>query len=533
MRNVCTIPGYQPNWIRLIFSFLFFLVSVAVFAQKLTLSVAVSGSTVKITTTFDTSQPFLNDPNHEPAMETQNGETSFGFFYRIDSEPNTNSNALQNAGSYYWRGDISTINLSITKTITLPAGKYSIVAYRSRKSKPIKTLNLTGSSGGFNIFEVQTQNGPFEAVDMTVGPGISPIKLDHSWNVFMDNTAATPPTDHQIFNASTNMPGATPTKRWLFVTLSVNNANWNGPEIHLFYDPLIFAPGGVISDNKKENFPFTGGTSWLSMVDDSQSGRLRIQKGVLPVNPSGQTHVHFIFEVMDNVVSFPKEVQFSAKFENDNLVILNVPVKAAPHDPNNLSVDIKTICPCQPPKKLKYRIEFQNIGTGPVTNVHVVLKNTMGLDMKRLSVANSSLNTPHSGKTGKKQHLVTFSIGPSTRAGGVSVDPGTLDVYKFDMAGISLSGTNESPDVADEKTWDFIEFEVYTNKCLKEGTFIRPSARVYFETAGFLDTNIGETKISSAGGQIVNEVLVACPGLNTGCPGCISRPTEVEIKIKN
>lgn len=524
---------YRPVFsFRVSFSslILFLLCTASLSAQ--TFLVVSQGSGNDITITTDISK----DP-----IDTQNGESSYGFFYRIEGAPdNNNDGILTNDGAYYWKDDVKYASgtsavTTLTKTIQLPPGKYSLVAYQSRKSKPIKTIPYV-STNNDPIFEVvQTPNSTNAFQQASWGTITPMIKLENSWNVFTD------PSNAAIDNQYTNPASQTPAFPWLFVSLTLQNWLQNSSPAILKYNDEFFEYAGAIVGNKVHS---DLSPSWVSDIDTTLTnqalpGIITIRPGATPANSSGQTHIHLMFKRQANARNLD-DVQFIASREapgssgaiyyTDTLLLS---VKPKPHDPNNLRVNIKNICPCQPPKTLLYRIEFQNIGTGPVNNIHVVFMNTIGLDMKTLRIANSSLNTPFTGQTGKKKHQVSFSAGPSTRT-GVSVEPGTREVYKFDMPGINLSGTNEYPAVADEKTWDFIEFYVETSKCLKEGTFIRPSARVFFEGAGFLDTNMEETKISSAGGQIVNEVLVPCPGGNSMlCRGCVSKPTEVEIKIKH
>jgi len=522
MRKVCIGISYP----FLVFSFLFCFASPGAFAQKLTLSVAVKGTTVDIKTFFDQTSTPSSDPYYVDQIEPQNGETSFGFFYRIDSDPATNNNVSANAGSYYWRDDmVYPGKLALTKTITLPPGKYSIVAYLSRKSKPIKTVNLAGgSSGSASIFEVpvteEVKLGGFEAVDMKVGTTLSPLKLENSWNVFTDGAAANTSADHYIFNASSNVPGTTPTQPWLFVTLSVNNSDWTGQDIFMMYDP-IFEYKGLIFANKANDI---SSTSWISSDDNSRkkSGvepdSVIIKKGVLPNNPSGQTHVHFIFQLKRNVLFPPDFVKFTTQFENGTPVDLNLSVKPKPHDPNSLTVNKKTICPCDKALELHYRVEFQNIGTGLVKDVQVVLMNTDGLDVSSL--------TPVGDKTLKKKVAMVYHRGPRA-----------APAPTFEIPGINLPGTNQAPpnSVPDEETWDYLEFTVNTKGCLKDNTFIGPKARVFFaDVPGYLDTNIGETHVLYSAGESTDATPIPCTTTySLNCRNCKNVDKPVGIIKRN
>ncbi|NUO01199.1 MAG: hypothetical protein HUU01_11350 [Saprospiraceae bacterium] len=507
MKNV----GIGRPFLSLASSFLFCFSLTTVFGQKLTLSVAATGTGVEVKTIYEQIANTSGTNNYVDPLDTLNGETSFGLFYRIDSDPTTNNNASLNAGSYYWRDDIVYPNkLALSKIIDLPPGKYSIVAYLSRKSKPIRTINLSGTMGsGFTLFEVPAQdpnnlalNG-FEAVDMTTGSTPSTLKLENSWNVFTDRAIANTATDHLIFNASSNVSGATPTQPWFFITLSVENSAWVGQDISMIYNP-IFEYKGLIFGNKANDI---SSNSWISGEDKSKIGTVIIKRGMLPKNLSHQTHIHFMFQLKPEVLYPPGYVKFTAQFETGPPVTLDLAVKPKPHDPNSLTVNKKTICPCDKALELHYRVDFQNIGTGPVKDVRVVLMDTDGLDVSSLA--------PFGDKTLKKGVPMMYHRGPRG-----------APAPTFEIPGINLPGTNQAPpnSVPDDETWDYFDFTVSTTGCLKDNTFIRPKARVFFsDVPGYLDTNIGETHVLYSAGESTDGPPQSCVSRvdPKACRGCL------------
>lgn len=494
------------------FFFLFLLFcTTATSAQKL--HVDVIGNSVTIKTNFTNNAPY--------PMDTQNGETAFGFFYRIDSDlANNNDGITGNEGSFYWKDDMPGGTTTITKTINLPSGKYSLVAYQSRKSRPVRSL-IQDKPLNPVIFEVPVPVGPssntFEAVDMKINGAVSPIKLDNSWNVFKDPANVSDPVDHHVFNTAIQ-PKDQP---WLFITLSVSNLRWLGQLAILNYNEKVFTYGGAVFGNEKNDF---SGTPWISGITNAivsanlptKQGELRITPGILPVNSSKQTHIHLIFQVKQDAQFFSEYVDFSAKLDGGNPVILSLPVKPKPHDPNKLVVDKKTICPCGPAIPLKYRVEFQNIGNGPVNRIGISLVNTAGLNMGSLRLLK--------GTTYKKNAAIAYSTDIMARP----------PAYSFDITGINLPGTNQTipRSFADDETWDYIEFEIQTNSCIKDGTFIRPQASVYFYgTNVTFVTNIGETQALYSAGQSTDGAPIPCSSIVKKT--CLNCAIKADIKERN
>ncbi len=501
MRNEFRNPSNLSCRTPLLVFFVFLFFANVLFAQRVKVYQSGAKTTIETFLTINDPIPANNDPF---PMEPQNGENAFGFFYRIDSDPTNKADIVTgNEGSYYWKDDLPAGKNSITKTIDLPPGKYSLVAYQSRKSKPIRSI-IQDKLVDPIIFEVPMPVGgatstTFESVDMNMGGVVSNIKLENSWNVFTDPASVSNPVDHKTFNSSPNQPANKP---WLIITLSLQN--WQR-DIILTYEDKIFTYDGAIFGNKKDDFSASLPVS--SITTTATPEQLLIKPGTGPDNASGQTHVHLIFQLKPGAQFSSEYVKFTAMLENGTPVVLSLPVKPKPHDPNKLVVDKKTICPCAPAIELNYRVEFQNIGAAPVKDVSIILTDTKGLDMRTLTLKNS--------KTYKKGVAVSYS-------------PGMMrpPVYQFKINNINLPGTNQAnnpyPSVSADSTWDYIEFGVKTNACLKDNTFIRPKARVIFVgVPGYIETNIGETHILYSAGQSTDGAPMPCaPIVSKNCKNC-------------
>lgn len=489
-------------------------------------------TTIEYSLTNGDSVTIITDISTEPLMDTKNGESSIGFFYRIDSDPANNSdNFSGNEGSYYWRADIKYPATSIKKTIKLPQGKYSLVAYQSRKTRPIKslTINKPVTTNTFIVpVPVSGSLGvnSFAGIIMGTGSSVPKIKIRNSWNTFTDDDAnVLQPVNHYTTTQQTVQAGNQP---WLFITLSAQD--WTRPAT-IEYNHDFFEFDDAIIENDAYS---TVKSLWVSAVDlptvdqsnpPPHRGELRIKpSAAVPKNNSGQTHVHLIFKVKTDPPVLDS-VKFIAHLEGYTLAdTMLLAVKPKPHDPNNLTVSKKSICPCTPPKVLRYRVEFQNIGNGPVQDVRIEFHSATGLKMNTLKIGTPVTNNfaAYQGRTYKNNVPVTFR-GPSFfyRKSG------------FFINGINLPGTHQKG-IDEDDTWDYIEFEIETMNCLKDGTIIQPFARVYFSgVPGYLDTNLGQTQVLFSEGESTDAAPIPCTIMNQACNNCMIKPVESEVKTKN
>lgn len=429
------------------------------------------------------------DLGSEP-IDPMKGETSVGFFYRLDG--------LNNEGSYFWDATISGTNTSISKSIDLPTGSYSLVAYQTRKGGPIKT--------GSRVTINNTNACSPGIMPLVNDPLLQQVKLSASWNVFTDPFYSNPTCSHETM--STRISPAAP---WLFVTLSVFRWPALGNDISIHFDDTNLDYIGAIADNYDDSQQ----SSW-KYVDDVDytlnSGVVTVKrKNGVPLPPNSERHIHLIFDKGSSDLGSLINTVFTANFINANgttgSTSIAPPVKGTPHDPNSLDVDKDWLCPCQANEVLIYQVNFQNLGSAAADKVTVQLSNEANLDFSPSSVQ-VMLNTNSDQKTFLKYANIAYDQASRT----------------FTITPINLPGTNQlQPRTYDEwETQDYFKFKIRKKDCVRNGTIIQPNAAIKFfagmSSMGIINTNLEETHVIDKPAEGIK-----CPDPHPSCNRCTKR----------
>lgn len=167
----------------------------------------------------------------------------------------------------------------------------------------------------------------------------------------------------------------------------------------------------------------------------------------------------------------------------DNIDTLKVKLVAA-YDPNNKLSNPSDISPLST-KKIKYKINFQNLGTSYARNVTIVDSVAQFCELSKIYIYGSS-------------HRYTISA--------------TQNILTFNFPNIYLPSSESAGELS--KGW--IEFEVTLNSGLKEGTKIDNKAYIYFDynpaiitnTASVILSKYATTKNTPKKPSIQNDLLV-------------------------
>lgn len=475
-------------------SFLFFftcfgMIPVAAFAQDLQdLKAELQGNgQTKITATVIWN---LSPPN--PAdLDT----TSSGFFYRLEH--------TANGQSYFWMNSLKYPQTSVETKLNLPTGTYTVVVYQSRKKKPIKPKNLSSNSNtsSSGVYTVPSPTpGAFPKTDL----GGATTGLFSSWNIFTDGFPFDV-NDPEHFTTPLNISAPIPSEEipWVFMTLV--KKNWQSPRIITITYPPCLVFGGMIADDAmwdETGAIQNGGTQTTTIysVSDNVTNRsVTLTKGT--VSGGTQDIAHLIFEKnVSWVGEYPKDVPFIVTYQvNPDSGLTEVDtfiynVSPAPHDPNRLEVDKKTLCECGSNEELTYRIQYQNDGDAPTDTVTVTL-----MDVTRHLQLGTLM---HNGIT-------------SNRGMPITQIAGSPDVFLIDYKSVKgLPGLGQSPKVSPHECDDYFYVRLKKQDCLPAGTRIRPKAEIKFKGAKeIIYTNLEET-------LIVDKMdCESCPP-NNRCPKC-------------
>ncbi len=414
--------------------------------------------------TFDIITSIANEP-----IDSLSGESSVGLFYRLDG--------LDKQGSYFWDTIIGGTNITTSKSLELPPGKFSLVAYQNRKGGPIKT------GKGLTIIN-DSNTCPSEVLPTVFKEPEQRVKLSASWNVFSDPFYSYPPCLH-----STTNEYFSPEDPWLFLTLSVKSWRTMEKDVSIYFDDINLDYVGAIA----ENYEHTQHDAWnfveeVKYTPDSGQATIWRKSGVdFPLN--NETHIHLIFKKGSEAFSHLPKIEFTAEYsyriETDTFiesVSLSLPVKGAPHDPNSLEVDETWLCPCQANEWLTYRVNFQNMGTTDADTVMVFLTNDVHLYPASLKLLP---DTALVHKTVMKQADIKydpaqkmFLVTPIYLPGTAQVEPRTYENWE---------------------TQDYFMFRIRKEDCLKSGTMIQPQVGIVFYKDSIpqdtIFTNLEKTEI--------------------------------------
>ncbi len=441
--------------------------TVTAFAQVVTITRNASGE-VDIETKLHPNDPI--DPTIAPDYET-----SVGFFYRLE---NTTTGK-----SYFWSSIINdnVNNEEITETLKLPDGTYTIIAYQSRKSKPIRSIKLSGTTGTFII-----SGSSYKFPEINFGG--SHLKLFNSWNIYAHQfppDSSKPEHFTEPSGTSEFLPGVA--EPWVFMTLVKKDWVIGNPIKITFPDFLSF--GGAIAGN---------------YMHDGNLKRTKIEVSVDPVIPgfpqsvslknnvmtvSQQVIIHLIFKknlahVPD---AYPLDATFGVSYSVDSLNEIQqidttfvFQTKPKPHDPNSLKVDKKELCECGFDEYLTYRIDYQNDGESPVDTALIIL-----MDLNHLQTA----TIQHNNDTDGWQAPINYNLNFLPQKNEFMIK------YLNGLPGLKQNSM-PYPKVPAEACQDYFYIKVRKDDCLSAGTKIQPKAKIVFYGAvDTIYTNLDETLI--------------------------------------
>jgi hypothetical protein len=196
----------------------------------------------------------------------------------------------------------------------------------------------------------------------------------------------------------------------------------------------------------------------------------------------GETRIVYVpmkvLQPQDAIVTTASRVRIGCT-GNVPLVVQQNDVRATPHDPNYKSADRYYSGSSWPfvPLHFKYKINFQNIGTGYATNVVVTDQFSDDLDINTLQLINSE--HPFTKSVNGNQLTLTFP-------------------------NINLPGTKQTVPYIfeDSQTESWIEFSICTKNGLLQQK-IKNEATVYFDNLPGMTTNTATINLD-LGGPIVN-----------------------------
>ncbi len=444
-----------------------------------------SGGLVKIETKLDIGSPISNT--------TPDYESSVGFFYRLED--------VNNHYSYFWPNtiydDIDDTKETAMSTLELPNGTYQVIAYESRKSKPIRTTALASGTP----FTVTGSSYQFPEINL----GGSELHLYSSWNIYWHEFPAyTTVPEHNTSPANTYLPPTT--EPWVFMTLVKKDWMINAPIQIEFPDFLSY--GGFIWGNEMNSTKI--GATVSNTLGAPQSLSIS-NNGTVPANQ--QVIIHLIFKKNGNYIpsdTYPGAASFKGSYDTlqvgpggtpDTVLVDTTFVfkpKPKPHDPNRLAVDKKELCECGFNEYLTYRIDYQNDGEAPTDTVMVSL-----MDLNHLHPATIQHNNDTDGHMAPINYNLNYTP-PKNEF---------LIKYPKGLPGLKQN-SKMYPKVVAEACQDYLYIKVKKEDCLAAGTKIQPKAKITFAgTKDTIYTNLDETLI------VASSECKSCPP-NLRCPGC-------------
>jgi len=479
--------------LRVVFCGIISLYALPVATQTVVSVAGNTGGIVDIKTTLDPTDPI--EPSNSPDFET-----SVGFFYRLEKTDSP-------VQSYFWpatiHNGVTNADEHITESLKLPNGTYTIIAYQSRKSKPIKTTRLV--DGGGSTFNVVGSTQTFPEIVL----GASELKLFPSWNIhtheYDDNTYNPNPEHYTI--ASEKIPDES--DPWVFLTVVKNS--WKQGDIKItfpefltfkgvVFENCMWSPGAIPSCKSSASLL---NTVSVSPVVAGQLQYLTLEKAnIAPLR--NQEVIHLLFTknskfVFPEIESNVGPAAFQVEHFNPDSIELDTTFvftpKPKPHDPNELAVNKKELCECGVGEELTYRINYQNDGAAPTSQVTVMLKGTQYLDLSTIQ---------HNNDTDDWSAPIQHN----------PIVPGEFKMaYAKGLPGLKQN-SSQYPKVPVEASQDHFYFKVKKADCLPAGTVIQPVAEIQFLGANeTITTNLDETKI------VKKMDCKPCPP-NRGCPNC-------------
>lgn len=463
-------------------------------------SIAITGNANDIANGLVTIETKL-DPSFPITNSSPDNETSVGFFYRLEN--------TTNGKSYFWQDFIydNIDNETATETLKLPVGTYTVTAYESRKSRPIRSTKLSGS-GNFTVY-TNTNNYTFPEISL----GNSLLKLFSSWNInwhqFPPYSPLPPEHYTKPLSNSDFLPGTT--EPWVFMTLVKKDWIINAPINITFPDFLSF--GGAIAGDYMNDI--SKKTTIHTAVAPNPPGipqSVDISNISLPAGE--QVIIHLIFKKKVNYIPsepYPETASFTASYyitdtsDIDSILFDTTFVfkpKPKPHDPNRLTVDKKELCECGSDEYLTYRIDYQNDGEAPVDTVFVAL-----MDLNHLQKA----SIKHNNDTDDWSAPINDNLNFLLQKNEFLID------YK-DSSPQGLPGLKQNsisyPKPSAGACQDYFHIRVKKDDCLSAGEKIQPKAMITFlGTNDTIYTNLDETLI------VDRTNCKPCPP-NIKCPNC-------------
>lgn len=429
-------------------------------------------------------------------------ETSVGFFYRLENIYNPEQ-------SYFWsaviQNDADDSKEYITETLKLPAGTYTVIAYEYRKSRPVRSTKLSGTT---NTFTINTSNFQFPEINI----GASELKIFSSWNI---NWHEFPPYSSLRPEHYTKPPGPeylpATTEPWVFMTLVKKDWITPGAITITFPDFLSFG-GAIVGNDMNDVLKIKNIKTTVTPKSPNVPQSVSISNNS-PL-ASEQVIIHLIFKKNGSYIPsepYPETASFTAFYyipSQSPTELIQVDTtfvfkpKPKPHDPNRLTVDKKELCECGSYEYLTYRIDYQNDGEAPVDTVFVTL-----MDLNHLQKASIKHNIDTDGWRAPINDNLNFPLQENE--------------FLIDYKGSSprgMPGLKQNsisyPKPSAEACQDYFHITVRKDDCLSAGEKIQPKAMITFSgTTDTIYTNLDETLI------VDRTNCKPCPP-NIKCPNC-------------
>lgn len=363
-------------------------------------------------------------------------------------------------------------------------GMQQVVAYIARKGGPLRLTSTT-----FPV-ENACPTCPNVALGQT---NSQPFRLSYTWMPFTNLSGL------EVLTDNTTIPAfETPAEPWFFIVATVlPNTSESVTTIHI---PAPFvAEGAIYKDKWGKNIT----------IGPQQSIHIPDAGNTVTINSPASGNSYMVFILLKGTpqlgmsytitgsMTFPllPQVQFPA-------VQATVSARGNPHDPNILTARQKQVCPnVKNAEPLKYRVEFQNIGTAEAEEVEVTV-NFDGQDNGTEIVDVSSIQT--------------LAHGPAWATLNTTYElPNTVS---FEFPAINLPGLYQAPTPKNvSNTIGWIEFQVNPKNCLQDGA-LTTSATVTF-IAGAFSEDINTNDVSPIEYNELCKPSDECLEMNPGVDG--------------
>lgn len=370
-----------------------------------------------------------------------------------------------------------------------PAAYHSVTAYVARKGGPVLLTYLP-----FNPATNSTNPLPF------VGLGANEfIRFGYTWEPFTNLSGTMALSDPTTVPAMANFP----VQSWFMLPVTINPPKESqSAEINI--PPGLTCLGVIykrdwLSGQNQLTYP--GGSEPISSITKTNN------KVTVVFEKPGNGEFNLYVIVTGAPQGIGQHVMTGQVFGSQTPVPIGqcsiaVQVRQNPHDPNALTAYQKNLCPRQVgANPLRYRVEFQNIGSGPAEDVEVrvdLISN--GGELSSPLVSNQISNVV---------------VNPSWIQPVVSVttvNPKWQQVHFF-LDFIALPGLNQVPPPNSySETTGWVEFDIQPNDCLDEfdGTLLAQG------TVSFSAGTFHENVLTNETSQIVwpDSCLPDNPGCN-------------------